>query len=1177
MNPNIKKQKKNKIFMNPEKQFEVLINSYFSNSAYVNIDKYKSHELEVRFGTIGNKPITKIDYDNVIKKIKSLGFKSNNQEGNYLLRMSNEFLSEKVGSYKLSNIRTEINGLNAIKDYCSSNSIEKILQQMSYNVSFTKKSNITNEDNEMLGFATFNDFNFRVSYQIEEKLSKNSNICKEIIENWNNSKKNFRFLNRVTFTKDDIPINIDISIVKTSKKINNKYENTITIQESNIFNNYESYEIELEIDNKRIGPGTNFNTPILVMNVIKKTIKYILSGIQKSNYPISYKEQDEVLKNYMELIYKNDWKPNQRIYPKNFIGPSSYTLQIKNIVPISNSTNIPNIRNDFSVTEKADGERHLMYITNDGKIYFINTSMEVIFTGSKTKNKEYFNSLIDGELILNDKTGKYINLYASFDIYYLNNRDIRMYPFDSSEPIKDNNELLRYNLLLEMIKNIEPTSIISDDKISPINIKCKEFYSTNTNSGIDIFNACNNVIQKIKNNLFEYNTDGLIFTPMSLGVGSNKSNSAGPLKKITWDYSFKWKPSEYNTIDFLVSTQKNSSNQDITHPIFEDGTNTSLITQYSEYKTIVLRCGFDENKHGYINPCQDVLDNKLPIYKETSEYENTYKPVQFYPTNPYDPNAGVCNILLKKDDNGVFQMFTEENEVFYDNMIVEFKYDFMQPKGFNWIPLRIRYDKTSEYKKGLNNFGNDYNVANSNWHSIHNPITEEMITTGKNIPEEILDENIYYNRITKETNTQGLRDFHNLFVKKKLIYNTSKPGNILIDYACGKGGDFPKWIESKLSFVFGIDISKDNIENRLDGACARFLNFKKDFKEVPYALFVNGDSSKNIKNGDALFDVKSKQITNAVFNIGNINKDILGKGVIQQLGKGVNGFDISVCNFAIHYFFENIMTLNNFLKNISECTKLNGYFIGCSYDGKTIFNKLIKYKDGESISIYNENNKVWELVKNYSYDNFDDDQSCLGYKIAVYQESINRLITEYLVNYDYLNIIIESYGFRVITQEESNNIGLTNGSGMFNELYDLMVREISVNKNNIKTKIGKANDMKSYEKDISFLNRFFIYKKVREVDSEKIYKNFVNNYKSQTEINYDNEETKNAVDIANKSVKKTYIKKLNKKIVIIPDIEEIEKDYENLESEEEIKIVIKSKTNKQKQTTKTTKTKKSKI
>jgi ubiquinone/menaquinone biosynthesis C-methylase UbiE len=98
----------------------------------------------------------------------------------------------------------------------------------------------------------------------------------------------------------------------------------------------------------------------------------------------------------------------------------------------------------------------------------------------------------------------------------------------------------------------------------------------------------------------------------------------------------------------------------------------------------------------------------------------------------------------------------------------------------------------------------------------------------------------------------GLRDFHNLFVKKILIRNVSRNGNTLIDFACGQGGDLPKWIAANLSFVFGIDISKNNIENRISGACARYLSFRKDFKNMPYALFVVGNSALNVRSGKAM-------------------------------------------------------------------------------------------------------------------------------------------------------------------------------------------------------------------------------------------------------------------------------------------------------------------------------------
>ena len=142
-------------------------------------------------------------------------------------------------------------------------------------------------------------------------------------------------------------------------------------------------------------------------------------------------------------------------------------------------------------------------------------------------------------------------------------------------------------------------------------------------------------------------------------------------------------------------------------------------------------------------------------------------------------------------------------------------------RGGDGFPIRVRHDKTSEYRRGLKNYGNAYHVAQSVWRSIHDPITVDMIITGKGVSSELKDDDIYY-RKSGLTSTRALRDFHNLFVKHALIKAVSKPGNILIDLAVGKGGDMPKWIAAHLDFVFGIDVSRDNIENRLDGICAAF-------------------------------------------------------------------------------------------------------------------------------------------------------------------------------------------------------------------------------------------------------------------------------------------------------------------------------------------------------------------
>jgi hypothetical protein len=134
-----------------------------------------------------------------------------------------------------------------------------------------------------------------------------------------------------------------------------------------------------------------------------------------------------------------------------------------------------------------------------------------------------------------------------------------------------------------------------------------------------------------------------------------------------------------------------------------------------------------------------------------------------------------------------------------------------------------------------------------------------------------------------------------------LIKSVAKPGDTLIDLAVGKGGDWPKWIDAKLKFVFGIDLARDNIQNRFNGAYARYLSNKKQHRVMPAALFVNGNSSVNIKKTTGILVDKDKQITKAVFGQGPKDVKLLGQGVYNQYGVAAEGFDVCSIQFAVHY------------------------------------------------------------------------------------------------------------------------------------------------------------------------------------------------------------------------------------------------------------------------------------
>jgi len=1150
----------------PQILFDNLVKTYYASNPHM-FNSTLSHELEVRFGTKGIKRLTRSDYDNVIKKLKSLGFNCINESGNYSLKIQNEFLDKNRGVFEVSNIRAEINGLTNIQEYCKANDIYELVKKNA-DVVFTRKNNVLNEKKEKIRPVNFDDFNFRVSYQTEEKMSSNRGSVPFIISNWRTSKKIFRFLNRVTFVHELYPILVDISIVKQSDMIDGKAQKYYTTDEAGVFDKPETYEIELEIDNKRIGPGSRFNNYNIILESLRSVIKIVLGGLQGTNFPISYPEQRQVLESYMKMLHTDNYNPKKPVYSSDFIGPSSFTLQLENVSPINDNSVIPNVRKEFVVTDKADGDRHLLYVNETGKIYLINSNMKVIFTGAKTNNEETFNCLIDGELISHDKDGKFINLYAAFDIYYKNKIDLRTHPFISnfekekekerSRSKKDEKDP-RYLILKSFIEHIDIVSILQPnekqtglksivEKVkksvvnSPLRIMCKKFYPENFNSSTsNIFDGCNTILSKVRNELFEYTTDGLIFTHAFYGVGANSVNICGPLSKITWEYSFKWKPPQYNTIDFLVTTVKNKDNSDVVKNLFEDGVSASACVQLNSYKQVQLRCSFNEKRHGFINPCQDVIDDNLPEYKtfeDKSDRES--KPVQFYPTSPYDPTAGICNLMLKDDGNNNKQMFSEEGEMIDDNTIVEFSYDLDGEQGWRWKPLRVRYDKTTEMRQGAQQFGNAYHVANDNWKSIHYPVTEEMISSGMNIPDTFVDEDVYYNVKSKDFKTEGLKNFHNLYVKKLLIKCVSKQGDTLIDFACGKAGDLPKWIAARLSFVFGVDISKDNLENRLDGACARFLKARRQNKSMPYALFVNGNSAFNIKNGSAMLNDKAIQITNAVFGNGTKDSDKIGKGVSRQYGKGAEGFNVSSCQFALHYFWETPSTLQGFMRNLSECTKLNGYFIGTAYDGKEIFKLLKKKEPSESVQIIDDGKKIWEIVKGYKSDKFEDDSSCIGYRIDVYQESINQLLPEFLINFDYLNRIMELYGFKLVDRDEAQNLGLPESSGLFSELFMTMIEEIKRNKYR-ENDLGDAAKMTEFEKKISFLNRYFVYKKIRHVNEEKI-EIELGEYQDEERV-MNQAISKPSVEKSKTSVEKktvSKIRKLNTKLVLVPATEALE-------------------------------------
>ena len=132
----------------------------------------------------------------------------------------------------------------------------------------------------------------------------------------------------------------------------------------------------------------------------------------------------------------------------------------------------------------------------------------------------------------------------------------------------------------------------------------------------------------------------------------------------------------------------------------------------------------------------------------------------------------------------------------------------------------------------------------------------------------------------------------------------------------------------------------------------------------------------------------------------------------------------------------------------------------------------------------------------------------------MFQETINKTFREYLVNYDYLTRTLENYGFVPVSSEEllKINAPFAHSSGLFSELFNKMNEDIKKNPR-VGASYCEAPMMSDNERTISFLNRYFIYKKVRKVsDADKV------SLQLQHKISADEKDETEQTDIAQKEV-----------------------------------------------------------
>ena len=886
--------------------------------------------------------------------------------------------------------------------------------------------------------------------KLKIKTEKNPDV------NWDSMRKYFKINKCITYTDPKTNVKYIVNITKSHDR--DFYEKTdedcyTSLNKSKIINKTQQYEFFIDI--------TNTDKDNIIPSIIKME-----QALHLNSFIISKDQQLNVIKDYGNLV-KNDIN-TRRFDDKKppLLTPKPFTLERMNMLNPSDFENgygISSILSEYTVTEKADGERLLMYINNTGGVYLINNSHQVIDTGLKSPS-ELYNSLIDGEYITCNKRtdNASIGLYASFDMYYCNGKKITQLPLiATSDNSSSEGSQSRYNYLLKTEKLLKRNNEYAIDYI----VK-EHMYSK------DILNDCKKILtQEI---IYQYEIDGLIFTPAKLAVFSNYANKPEPITdKLGWNKVFKWKPPEQNSIDFLVKKGEIITIDTVNYVEFKlyVGYNASQIENYTM-----------NDVFNYIY--------KFNQFREKIKEREKYVCRLFMPEYYYE--KGIEKSLIKMLPNKEIRCVNGDK--IDDEIIVEFNYDSSETNpSLRWKPMRVREDKTRIYRQGvLSKTLNDFSVACNIWRSIHNPISQNNIIGNERIANnmdvaELSSEDIYYSRtIQNEARlSHQMLVFHNHGIKDLLYSKPSKKGSI-VELACGQGGDLNRWIKNEYRFVLGVDLVKNNIYSPNHGAYARLLRERKRFfinmKNVnnmifPEMVFAVGDCSKSIKTGDCAIsddpsrdDKDSYNVLKIVFNKSNRRIETQYNKII---GRGVNGFDVCSCMFGIHYFFKNEETLDGFLLNVSQLLNVRGVFFCTFMDGEKIETD-IKNNGGDKIEGFKKlsNRKedkgepIWAILRSYD----KDEVSPYNKQINVFIETTSKLIPEYVVSYEFLIEKCKDYGLKI----KESELFTETFNKFKSKLDDLRETKENLYKSIIELDKEENKDLKRF----SSFNRWCIFEKV---------------------------------------------------------------------------------------------------
>jgi SAM-dependent methyltransferase len=852
----------------------------------------------------------------------------------------------------------------------------------------------------------------------------------------------------------------------------------------------ETYELEMEV--------VHISSDQQDLIQLLKQWTVALKVLQDADVILSTSEHRSLIAEYAALTGQSQTLA-QNPGRVQLFGPKLVTLERGHIMggkaaAIKTSAGICN--GHYAVTEKADGEHRLLLVASTGLVYTIDDRLNIRATALAVR--PFANSLFEGEYLSSGGGPKMLLFDAFFvasqAVYQL---PLMLAPNGSPGPRKAPAAATAQDRLACMAAFLDALPAARGAERASLSetldISAKEFVPFQDRRGLTA--AVKRIFAKHDAGIFRYAVDGLIFTPTSFPLGADGPGGRA-MPTGTWHQAFKWKPPMFNTIDFLVRFRQGETE-------LSDGTLYQVCDLYVAYNL------------PYLKPITSLMfmSNDVPYNSK-----RRFVPILFQPPDRMDAHVARLPIASSntssktssnKSSSKSSYILCEDGDEVMDGMIVEFRWS---KEG--WVPLRVRFDKTEKYYKTREIAGtaNKFETALSVWDSIRFPVTKEGLC-GEAEHEEQADDDgsgqVYYARSLSRSQSKsaGLRAFHNRWVKgHHLLHRFRGRVDSLADFGCGRAGDLPKWLHMSVSKVLGLDLYADNIRNPRDGAHERALGHlrgKPPSRGRPMMAFLPMDmaqliSPEHLGNLPDESDRLAAQVLWGLLPPAAVKSPSLRP--YHEFARA--GFDMVSCQFAVHYFFETLETLDNFAANVANFLKPGGFFVGTCLDGSSVHDAVRQLSVGSTIEGVHDDVTIWQIVRLYESYNEKDPEQNIGLKIRVYMETIGQSLIEYLVDFRLLVRALARHGVHPLAPQECKDLlgppvaggaggggrsqpeppgGATSSTGLFQELH-VELRDL-VNSGGMTgldvdaESVELALKMSEAEAKYSFLNRWFIFRK----------------------------------------------------------------------------------------------------